>query len=97
MARLYNFYVQDQCNYNGRMLYYGFFKGEKPCWHADMGEDILEDLVPVDEKAPTHQLVYRLRGRKGNTHRFTWQKIARTRVCPTESVIKKTSEKHTPR
>ncbi len=93
---LYKFYCKYECNYNGRMLYYGNFSGDKPCWNADIGGDKIEPLVVVDEKVSKEKVVYRLSGRKGANTRFTYQKIARTAIPSKDSVILKRREDHIP-
>lgn len=93
---MYNFYCKYECNYNGRMLYYGGFSGDKPCWHADIGDDVVEELVKVDENAPREKVVYRLSGKKGATIRFTYAKISRLAVDAKEDVIKKRNFNHIP-
>jgi len=55
---LYKFYCKYECNYNGKMLYYGYFWGDKPCWNADIGDDKLEPLVAVDDKVSKDALCH---------------------------------------
>ncbi len=93
---LYKFYCKYECNYNGKMLYYGYFWGDKPCWNADIGDDKLEPLVAVDDKVSKEKLVYRLSGRAGANTRFTYSKISRLAVPSSLDVIMKRKEGHIP-
>jgi len=84
---LYKFYPKFICNYSQEdVLIYGQFYGERPAWHIvrDMENwriELLEKIPMKDDQCnDKSKLIYRVRGREGNTTRFYHSKIRRMAV-----------------